>query len=231
MNIALVLSGGIGNRLHTEIPKQYIRVQDKMILLYCVETLINNKETDAVQIVADEIWHKRILEEAARLEIKMDKFLGFTKPGETRQLSIFSGLQDISRYVKRDAAVMIHDAARPLLSEKQINECYTALAGHDGVMPVLPMKDTVYKSNDGISVSGLLDRRYIYAGQSPEVFQFQKYYVANKKLLPRHIFEINGSTEVAIRSGMDIVMIPGDENNFKITTIEDLRRFQRTITN
>ena len=99
------------------------------------------------------------------------------------------------------------------------------LQGHDGLMPVLPMNDTVYLSQDGTRVTDLLDRSKVYAGQAPEVFRIGRYYEANRKLLPDRIRQINGSTEPAILDGMDIVMIPGDEGNFKITTRADLERF------
>jgi 2-C-methyl-D-erythritol 4-phosphate cytidylyltransferase len=95
----------------------------------------------------------------------------------------------------------------------------------DGAMPVLPMKDTVYLSEDGLSVSALLERKQVFAGQAPESFRFGKYIAANEVLLPEKILKINGSAEPAILAGMQIKMISGDENNYKITTETDLRKF------
>lgn len=153
----------------------------------------------------------------------------FSNPGENRQLSILHGLEDIRGYASDWDYVFIHDAARPLLSEQQITDCMEGAAGHDGVLPVLPMKDTVYSSADGKKITALLKRSEIYAGQAPEVFRLGPYYEANCRLLPEKIKQINGSTEPAIMAGMDIVMIPGDEGNFKITTKEDLERFRTMI--
>lgn len=123
--------------------------------------------------------------------------------------------------------VLIHDAVRPNLSKEQITACFEALKNHDGVMPVLPMKDTVYLSDGGRCVSELLDRKKIFAGQAPEVFDFDKYYAANLRLLPDGLRRINGSTEPAVMAGMNIAMILGDENNYKITTKADLEHFRR----
>ena len=145
------------------------------------------------------------------------------------QLSIWNGLRDIFTYAKAEDTVLIHDAARPCLSEALITECLGALEGHDGVLPVLPMKDTVYLSRDGKSVSSLLNRQEIFAGQAPELFVLGKYYESNERLLPQKILKVNGSTEPAILAGMDIAMIPGDENNYKITTGTDLKRFREYI--
>ncbi len=225
MNTALILSGGRGLRLGSDIPKQYLEAGGRPVISYCVETLSLHKEIDAIQIVAEQVWREQIL---AWLEIadRNKKFKGFSLPGENRQLSIFYGLEDIRRYGAADDCVLVHDAARPLLSAELVTECLLAVNGHDGVLPVLPMKDTVYASDDGKKVSSLLQRSRIFAGQAPELFRLGKYYEANRRLLPEEILKINGSTEPAVMAGMDIVMIPGDERNFKITTKADLERFQ-----
>ena len=229
MNIALLLSGGNGSRVGADIPKQYLDVEGKMVITYCLETLIEHDGIDAIFIVADFTWKEAILQELNVRNVSQSKILGFSKPGSNRQLSILNSLKDIRKYASEDDFVIIHDAARPLLSKKQITDCLNAANGHDGAMPVLPMKDTVYLSHNGLNVSELIDRTSIYAGQSPEVFLLDKYYEANLNLLPDQIMRINGSTEPAILMGLDVVMVPGDEDNFKITTINDLNRFQEIM--
>lgn len=228
MNVALILSGGTGTRLGADIPKQYIEVGGKPIICYCAERLLRHDKIDAVQLVADQSWHDEIRNWISEEDINK-KFKGFSLPGENRQLSIFHGLEDIRKYASDEDFVLIHDAARPLLSEGMISECIDTVQGHDGALPVLPMKDTVYLSMDGKQVDDLLDRNQIYAGQAPEIFQIGKYYEANKQLLPTEILKINGSTEPAVMAEMDIVMIPGDERNFKITTKADLERFREIV--
>lgn len=225
MNIALLLSGGTGSRMGMDTPKQYIFVNGKPVLSYCIETLVRQEKIDAIQIVAEAQWQDLILEEVAAAGGR-EKLRGFSRPGKNRQLSIFQGIQDIRGYASGDDWILIHDAARPLLGEEQIEACLQAAEGHDGVMPVLPMKDTVYYSRDGKKAS-LLDRACIFAGQAPEVFRLGPYYEANYGLLPEKILSINGSTEPALLAGLDVVMIPGDEGNFKITTREDLERFRQ----
>ena len=215
--------------------KQYIEVKGRPIISYCLQTLLSHEKIDAVQIVADPMLKDTILTSIKEMDgggngaIYMGKFRGFSAPGENRQLSIFNGLEDIRKYAEESDVVLIHDAARPLLSADLITVCLEAVEGHDGVLPVLPMKDTVYYSEDGIKVSSLLERARIFAGQAPEAFMLGKYYDANKKLLPERILQINGSTEPAILAALDIAMIPGDEGNFKITTKADLERFQERI--
>lgn len=233
MNIALILSGGTGTRLGADVPKQYIEIGDRPVISYCMESLLSNNNIDAVQIVADHMWHETILNCLEKYGCSESgykrKFRGFSEPGETRQLSILNGLESIRGYAQDGDYVLVHDAARPLLSEEMITRCLDAAKGHDGALPVLAMKDTVYASEDGRRVSSLLKREKIFAGQAPEVFALGKYYEANRKLLPERIRAVNGSTEPAVMDGMDIVMIPGDERNFKITTREDMERFREMI--
>lgn len=224
--IGIVLAGGVGTRMKSTLaPKQYLRVGGKMILTYSLETMLNHPMITSVYIVAVDSWHNEILHD---LQQDYGKRICFAEPGATRQLSIWNALQKIWEDYEdtSDLAVLIHDGVRPNLTPEMITACGEALAQHDGVMPVLPMKDTVYYSEDGKCVSGLLNRSSVFAGQAPEGFRYDLYMEANRRLLPDQIMKINGSTEPAIMAGMDVAMIPGDENDFKITTPQDLKRFQ-----
>lgn len=225
MNIAIILAGGTGTRIGGDIPKQYLEVGAKPIIRYCLDTCFDSEEIDTVHIVAEQHWRDFIEEHLP--EKNRQKWKGFSEPGETRQLSIWNALSDIAGYADARDIVFIHDAARPLLSAGLLHRCLQSVKGHDGVLPVLPMKDTVYYSEDGRRVSDLLKRSSVYAGQAPEVFEYGKYYEANRALFPEKIKDINGSTEPAILAGLDIVMIDGEEKNFKITTQADLEKFQR----
>lgn len=243
MNYAVILSGGVGTRLGLDIPKQYYEVNGQPIIRYVIETLEKSDVVDGIVIVAASEWQAYVQKQISNKA----KFLGFALPGENRQLSIYSGLcllkevltgieseeslsmcnkrGEIGKIDLKDVVVLIQDAARPNTSLDTIAKCFDLAAEEDGVMPVLPMKDTVYSSVDGVSISGLFDRKTIFAGQAPESFRLDKYLSANEALLPERILNINGSTEPAILAGMKMKMISGDENNYKITTEADLRRF------
>lgn len=226
MNIALILAGGTGTRLGSDIPKQYMSVKGKMIITHCLHVFGIHPQIDAIQIVAHEQWHEEIF---GQMPVDVtNKFRGFSEPGTNRQRSIYHGLQDIMRYAEESDVVIVHDAARPLVSADMLSACVEACKEHDGVVPVLPMKDTVYLG-DGRKITSLLDRSQVYAGQAPEAFLLGKYYEANKLLMPERIDRINGSTEPAVMAGLDIAMIPGDEGNFKITTQADLERYKRPL--
>ena len=231
MNIALILSGGTGSRVGGDIPKQYTKVCGRMLIAFCLNMFADHKRVDAVWIVAAPEWQDKITEECVRLGMDTDVIKGFSLPGDTRQLSILNGLRDIDSYVTdgEDPIVIIHDAARPNLTAEYLDKCLDAMEGYDGVMPVLPMKDTVYYSEDGNKVDKLLDRSRIYAGQAPELYRLSDYLSANERLIPEEIKKINGSTEPAVMAGLKVAMIPGDENNYKITTKKDLDRFVQEL--
>lgn len=202
-----------------------------------METLLFHEMIDAVYIVASHSWRDVIRQDMEALlsegseerEHLISKFRGFCDPGDNRQLSIYNALCDMSEFAYEEDVVLVQDAVRPLTSKGTITDALTRIVGHEGALPVLPMKDTVYSSDSGRSISSLLDRDKIFAGQAPEAYRYGKYKKANEELLPDKILSINGAAEPAVMFGMDVVMFPGDEGNFKITTAEDLKRYQEII--
>ena len=178
MAAALVLSGGTGARRGTAVPKQYIKICDRFVISFCIEVLAGHDGINSIQIVAAQQWQELISEIIEKYD-NAGKFRGFSDPGKNRQLSIYNGLKDIRSYTDDSGVVLIHDAARPLLSGQQVTDCLAAMDGHDGVLPALPMKDTVYFSGDGMRISSLLERNRVFAGQAPELFVLGKYYEAN----------------------------------------------------
>ena len=221
MGYAIILSGGVGTRLGLDIPKQYVKVKDKTVLQYVVEKIEVCTLIQGYVIVAAEEWQDDIL---SMMNLG-EKFLGFAASGENRQLSIYHGLLELKKVAKDHDLVLVQDAARPNTSDDLLLRCMQLDDSADGAMPVLPMKDTVYISHNGSRVDELLNRDEVFAGQAPESFRFGKYLWANELLLPDEILHINGSTEPAVRAGMNIALIEGEESNFKITTAADLERF------
>ena len=271
MNYAVVLSGGVGLRIKADIPKQYLKIEGRMIISYCLETIILCEAVDRLIVVANEKWHRTIEEEIEKIVEKYsksescstkkykDKFLGFALPGAERQESIFNALEyiekqilafnglankeniipeinvlnNIEKKVKVSDNVLIHDAARPFVTNELLTACFDEIGkdGCSGVMPILSCKDTMYYSEDGKQIDRLLDRSRIYAGQAPEAFVFEEYLDVNRRLLPDDIKLIRGSSEAAIRCGMKVNLIQGDESNIKITSKEDIRLMTEMIRN
>lgn len=256
MNIVIILSGGSGTRLGGETPKQYLVSEGRSMIERAMEPFFLHAEIDAVWIVAEGEWRESILADIGRLatdsgysgvstasygfrrrspEEILQMRLGFSDPGATRALSILNALRDLNGIASEQDVVIIHDAARPFVSKELISRLIDACQSHDGALPVLPMKDTVYllpeMAQDVLSSERtLLPRERVVAGQAPEAFRYGKYLAANEALLPVKILEINGSTEVALLAGMRIAVVAGEEDNFKVTTKEDLERYHLELS-
>ena len=228
MNIAIILSGGVGSRMGLDIPKQYVVVNGQPIISYCIQTFLCNEHTDAIVIGVANGWKEYVMEQMEKLHPAKPVF--YAEPGETRQYSIFNALRVVKdQGYSDDSFVIIHDAARPLVSDELINRCYEACNRADGSMPVIAVKDTTYYSEDGKSITSLLDRSKLWAGQAPEAFVFGKYLQIHENMSHEELLKINGSTEIAFKQGLKVEMVEGDPMNFKITTPEDLSNFESII--
>lgn len=228
-NIAIILSGGVGSRMNLDTPKQYILVNGKPVFSYCLKTFFENACVDAVVIVVANEWKNFVESQVASISCPKPVF--YAEPGETRQYSILNALI-VTRnlFEGEEKNVIIHDAARPLVSMDLINRCLEGCREADAVMPVVPVKDTMYFSEDGKQIHSLLDRKCLWAGQAPEAFKFEKYLEAHESMSREELLKINGSTELAVRANLKCVMIPGDPMNFKITTPEDLTNFKSIVS-
>ncbi len=222
----ILLAGGRGERMGADVPKQYIEVDGKTIFEYTLSAVFAWTRMDILIVVADELWRDRISEIVRRLIPDGVSFAGFADPGKNRQLSIVNAMDALRSCMDKASYVMIHDSVRPCVSKDLIAGCDALLEPGCGVMPVIPVKDTIYESDGGSCAQRILNRDLLFAGQTPEFFDFDRYLEANEALLPDRIMEIRGSSEPAILAGMKVKMAPGDEGNYKLTTIEDLERFR-----
>lgn len=226
MNYAVILSGGIGTRMRMDgFPKQYIEVNHKPILVYTLEIFEKSLEIDQIVIVAADKWKEKILEWASLYQIH--KLFKIVLPGETRQESILNGLEACMETSKGFSdRVIIHDAVRPLVSNNLISACLSALNEYEGCMPVLPVNDTIYQSENGNIISNLLDRNTLFAGQAPEAFRLRTYIEINRNATKEELENTKGTSEIAYKHGLRIGLIPGEDMNFKLTTPADLERFR-----
>lgn len=221
MNTALILAGGIGQRMrYGDCPKQYLPIHGRPIIEYSFRVFQAHDQIDRIVIVAAEAWREYI---SRLLQCEENtKLAAFAEPGESRQLSIFNGLKQIQRSVPETKKVVIHDAARPVLPPELVSACIDGLDEADGVMPALPLKDTCYQSSDGKHITGFLPRCQLFAGQAPESFRFPLYLNLHYQMTEYELKQISGSSEFAYKNGISVLMIEGSEKNIKVTTEEDL---------
>lgn len=220
--IVILLSGGVGTRLGSETPKQYIEVEGKPIIAYTMEAVEHSPFVDGIVVVAAEEWKAHV--EKLAEDYHITKFLSTAPAGENRQRSCFSGLLEVERLGGCEN-VVIHDAVRPFVTGGIIERGLRALENYDAALSVIPIKDTPYMSTDGERITSLVDRKTLFAGQTPEYFNFSKYLAAMRASTNEEIDTATGSAVIAYKRGLTVGLAKGEERNFKITTSEDLDRF------
>jgi 2-C-methyl-D-erythritol 4-phosphate cytidylyltransferase len=230
MNAALLLSGGLGERLGSlGLPKQFYEVDGKPIIMYSLLCLEKCAGISFIVIVAPEEWQERIVDWLRHYGIS--KFRMFTLPGRTRQHSVYNGLLALRNVLSDRDYIVVHDAARPMVSVQDVSDCVDTAAGGDGATPSIKVSDTIYKSTDGVWITELLNREELLAGQTPECYDFGKYLAAHDQLTDDEIAKIRGSSEIAFKSGMRIRLYNGNPGNMKISTLADLRYFEYLVDN
>ena len=227
MNTAIILAGGVGSRMGVDRPKQFLMVREKPIISYCFDIFQNHSEIDKIVVVVSEEWQGFVEEYAQKFGVT--KLCGYAPAGKTRQHSIYNGLKCIEQNAPDTDIVIVHDAARPLVSDQIISDCIKGATEFDGAMPVISVTDTVYQTKDGKKIGQLLKRSELFAGQAPESFKFRKYLDIHNEVSDEEIASTAGSSEIAYRHGMEISMVKGSERNLKITTIEDLETFESIL--
>ena len=164
MNYAIILSGGVGSRLGANLPKQYLDINGKTILSYCLETFEFHQSIDKIVVVAAKEYHSLVLSEVNKYGIK--KFFCITEAGESRQHSILNGLtaiKELAKDLSDKDVVLIHDGVRPNVTKAVIDACLD-FDGYDGALPIIKPQDTIFFSEDAKEIGGLLDRSKLFSG-------------------------------------------------------------------
>lgn len=228
MNVALVLSGGTGTRMGLTVPKQYQTIAGKPVIVHTLERFERFQAAAGVIVVASAEWTAQVWE--WKETYGLSKLWDIAPAGADRQRSILSGLLAAKRFVKEEAGgVIVQDAARPLTSQDLLQRLIAGLEEAPAVMPVLPITDTAYTSQDGQWVSGLLDRRTLFAGQAPEAFHFQPYLRLYQETPAEILSAMSGSCQLPYSRGWKVKMVRGDPENIKITYPADLKVCERRL--
>lgn len=228
-NIAVVLSGGTGTRMGSDIPKQYIELAGKPVLVHTLKQLERCGAVDGVVVAASPEWMTEI--DKWKAEFSLAKLTAVAPAGANRQLSIRSGLLAAERFMDGDkmSGVIIQDAVRPLTSGELLTRLIEALKEAPAVMPALPITDTTYTSHDGQWVDGLLDRSTLFAGQAPEAFRYWPYLMLYWDAPEEILCSMSGSCQLPYSRGWQVKIIPGEQDNIKITYAENLETCEKLL--
>ena len=221
MNIALIIAGGKGMRMHQEIPKQFLTVNEKPVIVYTMEAFQKHADIDAIAVVCIAGW-ENILSAYAR-QYGITKLQHIIPGGENGHGSIHNGLVKINETALPDDIVLICDGVRPLLSEKLISDCIATARAYETAVPVTPSIDSVLESADGKTCKRSLPRKEMFITQAPQGYTMRKIMWAHAEAEKRGITNPISSSELLIELGEEVRLFIGERENIKVTTPEDLR--------
>lgn len=221
MNIAVILAGGIGSRMgDINKPKQYLDVYGKPLIVYTLEAFNSNKHVDYIAVVCKEQWKHDILTWVK--EYKLQKAKWFFEGGDTRQESSYGALKSLKEYCSDDDIVLIHDAARPLISQRIISESIEAAEKYGAVNTVIPASDSIIRSLDGNTISEVPVRSEMYLVQTPQSFKYSVIFNAFNKAIDDNYCNSTDDCQLVFRLGKPVHLVKGDKKNLKVTTLEDI---------
>ena len=228
MNIALIIAGGIGARMHQDIPKQFINVYDKPVIIYTLEAFQRHPNIDAIEVVCLDGWHD-ILRAYAR-QFNITKLENIVSGGQVGQDSIRNGLYDLAeRHHDPDDIVLIHDAIRPMVSADIISDNIRVCREYGNAITVVPCTAAMLKTMDGEVSTEMIPRDNLKSTQTPQTFFLNEIVEVHKEALKRGITNSIASCTLYIEMGKPVYLSIGSEKNLKLTTSEDIEIFMALL--
>lgn len=229
MNIALIVAAGSGTRMgNVDRPKQFLPVCGKPLLIHTVLAFQNHEEVDAIVIVTNPDYFNPV--EDWVVQYGLSKVETIVAGGKTRQASVYNGLKAAEKLISsNDDVILIHDAARPLVTQKIISENIAMCKKYGAVDTVIKSKDTIIKSKDNESINDILNRDEIYQTQTPQSFRYSIIRDAHDKARLKEIPNVTDDAKLVLSLGIDVRLVEGSVNNFKVTTMDDLKLLEALL--
>lgn len=226
-NVVVIFAGGSGTRMETNnIPKQFLNVFGKPLIIYTLEHFENHQEIDDIFIVCKEDWIDYLKDIIKKYNIT--KARDIVKGEASGQESIYNGLKLAKEHIKDNAIVLIHDGVRPILDEKTISKNIESVKEYGSAITCIPCFETVIVSRNKSNIDEALERSILYKAQAPQSFYLDDILSVHEKT--NSYDGIVDSCTLMKRNGYDVHLINGLIGNMKITTKEDLYIFRSLIT-
>lgn len=222
MTSVIILAGGKGKRMGSTVSKQFIEIKGKPILYYTLKKFIDNKNIDEIILVLpkDEIEYCKT-EVLNKYSIKVDKIV---EGGTERQDSVYNALKSI----ENTDIVLIHDGARPIISNRLINDGIKYAKVYGAAAPGVMPKDTIKVKNDENFSISTPDRSTLMAIQTPQVFKYENILKCHEMVkLNKDL--VTDDTMVAEKYGYKVYLYDGEYTNIKITTPDDIILAERLV--
>ena len=227
MTYAVLLAGGIGKRTGLDVPKQYIEVLNKPIIIYTLEAFLSFKQIDEIYIAVSKEWTSRVKEMLKKFIKKEEiKKIFLVEGGKERVDTIINVEKYIikNKKINDEDIIIFHDAVRPFITEDIIINSIECARKNGAAVAGVKAVDTMLKSKDGEKVDEILNREHIYFGQSPDTFKLKYFIELEQRLTEEQKKQITGTSQFSTLNNEPIYISESNDMNFKITTIKDIEK-------
>lgn len=227
MNIALIIAGGCGKRMKQDIPKQFLSVNDKPVIVYTLEAFQRHPNIDAIVVVCIDGWHEIL--KAYCKQFNITKVVSIVSGGENGQASIKNGLDEINNKFNEDDIVLVHDAIRPLVSDEIISDCIVKCNEKGSAIAAIPCAEAMLITDGKVESKESFDRDKLMRTQTPQTFKLKKLLWAHDEAKKRGITNSVASCTLMVELGEKVYFSLGSEKNLKLTTPTDLDIFKALL--
>ena len=227
MNIALIIAGGSGQRMNQDIPKQFLNVNDKPVIIYTLEAFQRHPNIDKIEVVCLDGWQEIL--RAYCKQFGISKLANIVEGGENGQSSIRNGLWDLKETYDENDLVLIHDAIRPMVSEEIISDAIRVCKKYGNSISVIPCAEAMLKTEDGVSSIEQIPRDNLKRTQTPQTFVLKDIVGAHEEALEKGITNSVASCTLYIELGKKLYFSAGSEKNIKLTTPDDIDIFKSLL--
>ena len=225
--VALLIAGGSGNRMGQSIPKQFLTVNERPVIVYTLEAFQKHPEIDAIAVVCISGWETVLQAYANQFNITKLKYI--IAGGKNGQDSIRNGVYELEKHFAPDDIVLIHDAIRPMVSADIISDCIRVTREKGNAITVIPCAEAMLQTQDGLISSGSYPRDRLKRTQTPQGFRIGKISDLHRRALKAGITNSVASCTLMIEMGEQVYFSVGSEKNIKLTTVEDIDIFKARL--
>ena len=227
-NIALLIAGGSGNRMHQDIPKQFLTVNEKPVIVYTLTAFEKHPEIDAIAVVCIAGWEQVLWAYAKQFGITKLKYV--VPGGKNGQDSIRNGVMELEKHYDPEDIVLIHDAIRPMVSAEIISDNIRVARQFGNATTVIPCAEAMLQTEDGVVSVGSYPRDRLKRTQTPQAFHIGAICDLHRRALQAGITNSVASCTLMIEMGEEVFFSAGSEKNIKLTTVEDIDIFKALLS-
>lgn len=228
MVVALLTAAGTGSRMGQDIPKQFMHVENKPIIIHTMEAFQKHPSVDAMIVVTLPAWID-VLKAYAK-QFNITKLRWVVSGGQSGQESIYNGLNTLKAELDEETIVMVHDGNRCMVSGEIISDSLATFKQHGSAVAAIPCVEAVFRSeDDGHSSTISIPREQLFRTQTPHTYTLGKLLWAHEEAKKRGITSTAASCTLMQQLGEVVYFSKGSEENLKITTVEDMMIFKALL--